>query len=164
MKRAEDMNQPINPCQEILDLLKKSGVPYRVIEHEPVYTSEQAEAISGLSLSQGAKVLLLSAENQFVLAVLPGNKRVDTKKVAQYLGVKRVRFATEEEVKRVMHCDLGACYPFGSIIGVRTIADPLLHQEEIIAFNPGVNDQTIIMGSTDYLKIANPEIQSIVKE
>lgn len=164
MERAEDMDQPINPYQEILNLLQKGEVTYRVIKHEPVYTSQQAEEVSGLSLSQGAKVILLFAETQFALAVLPGDRKVDTKKVANYLGIKKVRFASEEEVKTVMHCDVGACYPFGSFLGVRTIADPLLQQEEIIAFNPGVNDQSIIMSGSDYFKIAKPEIQSVVRD
>lgn len=160
---AKKYSNHLNPCQEILNLLQRGEVPYRVIKHEPVYTSQQAEEVSGLSLRQGAKALLLKADKEFFLAVLPGDRKVDIKRVANYLGVKKVRFAIEEEVRKVMHCDIGACYPFGSFIGVRTIADPLLQQGEIIAFNPGVNDQSIIMGSMDYFKIANPEIQSIVR-
>jgi len=155
--------KPINPLSEIIKLLDEGGATYRIISHTPVYTSAQAEAISGLSLNQGAKVMLLRTEDKFVLAVLPGDKRVDFKKVSQYLGAKKVGLATEEEVKGVMHCDLGACYPFGSFIGIRTIADPLLKEEEIIAFNPGVNDQTIIMGSGEYFKIAVPEVLPITK-
>lgn len=153
-----------DPYSEIIKLLEVAQVNYQTINHEPVFTSEQAEAISGLSLSQGAKTLLLSAGDIFVLAVLPGDKRIDTKKLARYLGVKKVRFATEAEIEQVMNCKVGACYPFGSFINTRIIVDPTLAREEKIAFNPGKNEQTIIMDCADYLRVANPEMQSIAKE
>jgi len=154
----------LDPYLEIINLLEVSHASYQVICHEPVYTSEQAEAISGLSLSQGAKTIVLSAKDAFVIAVIPGDKKLDMKKVARCLGLKKVRFATEDEVEKVMRCKIGACYPFGSFINVRMIVDPSLAQEQKIAFNPGKNDQSIIMDTADYLRIVNPEMQSIAKE
>lgn len=157
-------NAHTDPYSEIIKLLESAKVRYQIIHHEPVFTSEQAEAMSGLSLSQGAKTILLSAGDIFVLAVLPGDKRIDTKKLARYLGVKKVRFATETEVEQIMRCKIGACYPFGSFINTRVIVDPALAREERIAFNPGRNEQSIIVDSSDYLRVANPEMQSIAKE
>ena len=156
--------QQIDPHEAILKLLDTGEVVYRLIDHEPVYTSQKAEEMTGLKPSQGAKALLLSTGADFVLAVLPGDKRVDFKKIATLLGVKKVKFAGEDEVQTVMHCGLGACYPFGSVVNVRTIVDPLLQQEEEIAFNPGVNEQSIIINGADYFEIEKPEVVSIIKE
>lgn len=157
-------NAHIDPYSEIIKLLESAKVSYQIIHHEPVFTSVQAEAISGLSLSQGAKTILLSVEDVFVLAVLPGDKKLDAKKLCRFLGIKKVRFASEAEIEQVMCCKVGGCYPFGSFINIRTIVDPAIAQEKKIAFNPGKNEQSVIMDSADYFKVANPEIQSIAKE
>lgn len=147
-----------NPFNRIISMLDIDHVVYHIIEHEPVYTSAQAESISGLDLSQGAKALLLKADAAFILAVLPGNRRLDLHRLKQFLPAKRIRFATEKEVREIMHCELGACYPIGSFLNLRTVLDPTLIENEMVAFNPGVNDRSIILRSQDYVKIASPEI------
>lgn len=157
----EHSHTGINPFNEITAMLSANNINYQTIEHEPVYTSEQAERISGLALNQGAKSLLLKADKAFVLIVLPGDRRIDFGKLKQTLAVKKVRFAGEEEVRTVMHCTLGACYPIGSFLGLRTIADPSLLENETIVFNPGVNDKSIILKSEDYVRIASPEMIQI---
>ncbi len=157
----ENKDREINPFDEIIFMLDANHVGYQTIKHEPVYTSAQAESISGLALNQGAKALLLKADKDFVLVVLPGDKRVDCNKLKQVLAAKKVRFAGEEEVRKIMHCELGACYPIGSFLNLRTVADPSLIEHETIAFNPGVNDKSIILKSEDYIKVASPEIIQI---
>lgn len=66
-------------------LLDEAHVRYARIEHEPVYTSEQAASVRGASMSQAAKSLLFKTkEGEFVLVVLPGDKRADSKKLKQF--------------------------------------------------------------------------------
>ena len=47
-----------SPYEAIIRLLDKAHIAYEKFEHEPVFTSEQAAAVRGTSLSQGAKALL----------------------------------------------------------------------------------------------------------
>lgn len=102
----KDHDTEINPFNEITTMLQVSNIQYQTLEHQPVYTSTQAEDISGLALNQGAKALLLKTDKTFVLVVLPGDRRVDFSKLKQVLPAKKVRFAEEKEVKTVMHCNL----------------------------------------------------------
>jgi prolyl-tRNA editing enzyme YbaK/EbsC (Cys-tRNA(Pro) deacylase) len=44
------------------------------------------------------------------------------------------------------------------------VVDSGFAQEKEIAYNPGKNEQSIIMSSADYLRIVNPEVQNIAKE
>lgn len=150
-----------NPYEEIVKLLRSKAVHFEELLHEPVYTSEQAAAVRGLQMHAGAKSLLLKAGDEFVLAVLPGDRKLDSKKLREYLGVKELRFAKPEEVKEVMGCEIGACYPFGEIAGVRMIVDPSLSENEIISFNPGVHNKSIKIGWEDYSKVTNPKISDI---
>lgn len=157
------MNLIMNdPYKAITKLLQSYSIDYEELEHEPVFTSEQAAKIRGLKLSQGAKALLLCADGQFfLLAIVPGNRKLDTKALKKILGIKDLRFATPKEVKEVMGCEIGACYPLGVIANLKTYVDNHLAQEEIISFNAGLHTKSIKMKCKDYLKLAQPEIVDI---
>lgn len=133
----------INPYEEIINLLKTNNISYKETEHEPVYTSEQAAKVRGISVSQGAKSLLLKCESDFILVVLPGDRKLDSKKLKNLLKIKEFRFALPEEVKDKMGCEIGACYPFGNLIGLPTYVDISLSKNEIISFNPGLHTRSI---------------------
>lgn len=150
-----------NPYEKIIGILDGGGVEYEIAEHEPVYTSEDAARVRGESMNSGAKSLLLKTDNGFVLAVLPGGKRLSSKKVKSLLGLKSFRFATPEEVKETMGCEIGACYPFGKVIGVRMIVDDSLLENEEISFNPGLHDKTVKIRTKDYLSVSDAEIADI---
>ena len=152
-----------NPYLAIQNFLKQSHIEYESIEHEPVYTSEQAAKIRGISLKQGAKSLLLKAKNEFILAVLPGDKRLDSKKLKTLLGVKDLRFASPEEVKEIMGCEIGACYPFGNLIGIKMVIDNSLAVNDIISFNPGVHHVSIKLKWSDYNFSVKPDLEDIVQ-
>jgi len=152
----------MDPTAAIRELFSRHGVPFTEIEHEPVLTSADAARVRGVSPDIGAKSLLLkTAEGPFVLAVLPGSARLDVKLLAQAAGTKKVRFATPEEVEQVMFCRIGACYPVGAIIGVRTIVDPTLLGHPLIEFNIGSHSRSIAIAPADYLTAAKPEIAEI---
>lgn len=150
-----------NPYQKILELLDTRGVEYKIAEHEPVFTSEQAARIRNESINTGAKSLLLKADNNFVLVVLPGGKRLSSKKLKDFLGLKNLRFATPEEVKEIMGCEIGACYPLGEIIGIKTIVDNALLGNDEISFNPGLHNKTIKINSRDFLSVIAVKIADI---
>jgi Ala-tRNA(Pro) deacylase len=151
----------MNPYESILSMLRANGIDFEEIEHEAVYTSEQAAAIRGLSLDGGAKSLLLKTNDDFVLIVLSGSKKLDSKKVKLALSTKKLRFATPEEVKQHMGCEIGACYPFGSIAKLKTYVDQSLLSQSTISFNPGVHNKSITLKLNDYLVLENPAQVSI---
>lgn len=151
------------PFELIISFLEAAGVKYRLIEHEPVFTSEQAARVRGISASMGAKSLLLKAEGGFMLAVLSGNLKLDVKKLEEFYNVKEARFAKLDEVKVVMGCEVGACYPFGNLIGVRMLVDNELAKNKEISFNPGVHNKSLIMKWEDYKAVVNPTMADISK-
>lgn len=150
-----------NPYKAIINLLQENSIKYEELIHEPVITSKQAAKIRGLKLSQGGKSLILKTDGRFVLAVIPGNRKLDTKVFKKLLGAKDLRFATHEEVKKVTGCEVGACYPLGIVAGLKTYADRHFEQEEIISFNAGLHTKSIKIGWEDYKKVAHPEMVDI---
>ena len=151
------------PYQKIITFLQGKHVTYEALEHEPVFTSEQAAVVRGTKLHQGAKALLFKAKNDFVLVVMPADKKGDSKKIKEVLGVKDLRFATPGEVKDLMDCEIGACYPFGGIIGIRTLVDQGLADNEFIAFNAGDHTKSLKIAYKDYIQATEPELVDVTK-
>lgn len=151
----------INPYEEIIKLLKTNKISYKEIEHEPVYTSEQAAKVRGISISQGAKSLLLKCKDNFILAVLPGDCKLNSKKLKNLLKIKGFRFALPEEVKEKMGCEIGACYPFGNLIGLPTYIDNSLSKNDIVSFNPGLHTRSIEIKWRDFHSLVKPKMVDI---
>ena len=150
-----------NPSEAILKFLDDNKVQYETIEHEAVFTSEQAAQVRGLSLKQGAKSLLLKADKEFILVILPGDKKLDSKKLKTLLGIKNLRFATAEEVKEIMGCEIGACYPFGNLIGINMFVDNALSKNEVISFNPGIHTKSLKITWKDYYAKVKPDMRNL---
>src|SRR3989344_4269290 len=85
--------------EKIIDLLKSNEILFEKYEHEPVYTSEQAAIVRGTDIHQGAKALVLQADKDFILYVLPADIQADLEKLQNKLKVKKLRMASKESVK-----------------------------------------------------------------
>ena len=151
----------MEPYQAITELLNSNSVKYDELDHEPVYTSEQAANIRGLALNTGLKSILLKVGDNFVLIVLAGDKKLDSKKLKSILMSKKIRFASPEEVKEKMYCEVGACYPFGSIAGLPTYFDESLQGTEMVSLNPGLHHKSLTLKLEDYLQVEQPKRVSV---
>lgn len=166
--------RPINSryhpiVSRIIDLLENAGVEFETFEHEPVRTSEEAAQLrDGYTLHQGAKALLAriklnTGEKKFVMLVLPGDFRFDSKKVQAECSAKDLRFATVEEVAAITDGILpGGVPPFGHLFGLEVIADPSLLENERVIFNAGDRAFSIALKTSDYMKVVNPRVVEIV--
>jgi Ala-tRNA(Pro) deacylase len=140
----------------ISDLLQQAGVAFTVLRHEPVFTSEQAAAVRGTSLASGAKALFVKAGERFVLLVLPADRKLDSRKARDSLGVKGLRFASREEVEKLTGLQPGSIPPFGSLFGLPTYCDPALADNPSINFNAGDHSISIQMTYADYARVEQP--------
>ncbi len=145
--------------EAIVSLLSEQNVAYRLILHENM-PERQVMNANGLALHQGAKSLVLTTDKGPLLIVLAGDRRLDLKKLQSICQLKQVRLATNGEIKSLMGCEIGSCYPIGNVIGLQTIVDASFMDNETIFFNPGVPDKWITMSLKDFMRIVNPMIIS----
>lgn len=142
--------------ERIISILQDQAIQYDLIEHEPVYTSQQAAAVRGMNITQGAKAMLCFADGHPMLLVLSGACTIDTKKFKKGFGIKDLRFATVEEVLEVSSVEVGAVPPFGSCMEIQTYCDRSLSKNRLISFNPGMHTKSIIMAYEDFIQIEQP--------
>ena len=143
----------------IVSLLREHHIDFVIKEHSPASTSEESARARNEPLKIGAKALLMKTKEEFVLVVLPADRRVDSEKVKAMLKTKNLRFAAPEELREKTGCEKGAVPPFGSVMGIRMIVDETLFEEEYMAFNAGLLDKSIKMKTADYRHIIKPVIE-----
>ena len=141
--------------------LRQQNVAFTVLRHEPVFTSEQAATVRGTSLSSGAKALVLKAGDGFLLAVLPADRKLDSKKAREALGVKSLRFASKEEVMQLTGLEPGSIPPFGSLFGLKTYCEPALAENPSINFNAGDHTISVQMPYEEYGRVEAPSMMAI---
>ena len=113
----------------------------------------------GEELRVGAKALLLRTDDVFRLFVLPADRKLDSTAIRRYLGVRRTRFATLDELGQLTGLIPGSVPPFGEpILPFKLYGDTRLGEEtDRLAFNAGSLTDSIIMSATDWVRIARPE-------
>lgn len=144
--------------QRLQERLESEGVPFDVQRHEPVFTSEEAARVRGTTLASGAKALVCKADEQFVMFVMPADRRLDSKLVRKQLGIRSLRFATREEVLALTGLAPGSIPPFGSLFDLPTRCDQLLTEQPRINFNAGDHSISISMSFPDYRTVEQPTL------
>jgi Ala-tRNA(Pro) deacylase len=149
--------------ERVEHLLRQRLVRFDVLRHKPVYTSEEAAAARGTTLSSGAKALVCKADEKFVMFVIPADRKLDGKRVRQALGIRSLRFATPDELRQLTGLAPGSVPPFGSLFGLSTHCDRRLGENETINFNAGNHTISVAMPYADYLQAEQPALGSFAE-
>ncbi len=138
-------------------LLSESDASFREVHHQPTPTSEDSAKARGEDLSTGGKALLMKAGNEFRLFVLPADLRANSGAIRKRLGLKKMRFATSDELMELTGLVPGSVPPFGKpILPFDLYVEQRIRDNERIAFNAGSLTDSIIMPVADYLRLAEP--------
>ncbi len=145
--------------RRVAALLSSSGAPHAVVRHAPVRTSEEAAAVRGTSLEDGAKALVCRADGRLVLIVLPANRRLDTRTFKATYGVKDLAMASPAEIEG-LGAVIGGVPPFGSLMGLQTYADEELTRRTTLSFNIGSRTVSATLGAADFVRLERPIVGS----
>lgn len=143
-------------CIVILEFLDKLNIKYEIVEHEAVYTAEEAQKIKKLIKGVGCKNLFLKGNNnKYYLYILDDNKKGNLKELEIFLDIKKLHFAKEEELKSILELDKGGVTPLGIINDnnnlVTIIIDSNL-KNKVLLMHPEVNTKTLSISYQDLLK------------
>lgn len=153
--------------EKLTALFDAGNARYRVLEHPPVRTSEEAAQVRQTALGQGAKAMVCrvkisASQRVYVLAVLPADCQADFDKIAAAIGGKKAALATGEEAEKLTDCVMGAVPPVSFHSDLHLLVDPsLLTRNREISFNAGLRERSIIIHSEDYRRIVCPPCAAI---
>lgn len=142
---------------ELYSVLSDLGITYEEIEHEPVYTVEQAQSIKSRISGVGCKNLFLTdhRRTKYLLIILEENKQADLKHIAAFAGTSRLSFVDSDEMYELLHLSPGSVSPFGIIYDkenqVTLLIDADLKERKLL-FHPNVNTKTMVIQYNDFLR------------
>jgi Ala-tRNA(Pro) deacylase len=147
--------------------LDASGARYRLIDHAPEGRTEVVSALRGHDLAHAAKCLILlvkigKKQTRYVLAVVPGDARLDLAAVKALLGASYVAFADTSKAEELAGSVTGTVLPFSYDERLELIADPALLDHDELYFNAGRLDRSVALASQDYRRLADPRVARII--
>ena len=149
---------------KLLDLFSGRGVEHQLYEHEAVYTSEEASRVRGVELKSGVKALVLKSDDgRYLLADLAADRKADIKKLQEISGMKRLHFATREEVLSTTRCEPGSVHPFGDLFGLPTYLDPSVLENEYVNFNIGLLTKSVRIKRDDLTRLLGAVVAEFAK-
>lgn len=151
----------------IIKLLDDSKVEYATFSHEPCKTSEESEiarARAGYPGVVGAKALLVkfyfSDKEEFGTVVLPGNHILDKNALTTHLpGLKKIRFATPEEMQALAGVVPGCMPPFAAPIFPKIpllVVASAIQEQGKIGFNIAYLERSVVLTAKEYLSTVTP--------
>lgn len=149
--------------KRLKEKLDEAKIPYEVYTHALAYTAQEVAARQHVSGNELAKVVMIEADEQLVMAVVRGNDKVNLHIVEDSLAARNARLATEDEfIARFPECEIGAMPPFGNLFGLKVYVDPALTKDEYIYFNAGNHVQTVRLKYIDFARLVQPQVVRLV--
>jgi Ala-tRNA(Pro) deacylase len=140
----------------LIDFLNQSKVRYEVLHHPEAFTAQELAAIEHVKGRSHAKVVMVKADGELLMTVLPADHRIDLEKLGHITG-RQTALATEAEFKALFaDCAVGTMPPFGQLYGVATYLDASLTEADKIVFEAGTHSDAIKMRYADYERLVKP--------
>ena len=152
---------------QLITFLDQHGAHYRLIDHAPEGRTEIVSPMRGNALSQAAKCIILMVKigkkvTRYILAVVPGDGRVDLNAVKALLGGTYISFASPDIAEGLAGSVAGTILPFSFKPEMELIVDPSLLENDEIYFNAARLDRSMVLKTSDYLALSKPRVEKIV--
>ncbi len=162
-----DVAAPVLDLYErLVSDLDAAGARYRLIDHAPEGRTDVVSALRGHPVAAAAKCMVVMVkigkkQSRYVLAVVPGDARVDLRAVQDLLGGTYVSFAAKDRAEELAGSVSGTVLPFSYHPRLELIADPALFDVPELFFNAARLDRSIALSTEDYARLAEPRVAPI---
>lgn len=139
----------------LFDLLRARGIAYQRCDHPEVFTTAQAEQLVPPLPGAKAKNLFLrdNHSTRRFLLVVPYAKRVDLAQLAAQLSIRKLSFASADELQAVLGVTPGAVSVLALVNDpdhrAKLLVDAETWAAEAIQCHPLVNTATVVMSHDD---------------
>jgi Ala-tRNA(Pro) deacylase len=159
----EEVTFPMIP-DSIQHYLRRNRVRFERYWHpHAVSAQELAEALH-VSGWRVAKSVIVLADRQPWIVVVPAAGSVDLQKVREVLGARSVRLATEAEfINYFPDCEAGAEPPFGELYKLPVAVDETLSLTERLLFRAGSHEEALEMRFQDFATLEWPLVATFIQ-
>ena len=147
--------------KKVIAYLEKAGVPHKILEHKTVYTAYDAAQTLRKKLGEVAKSLLIKADKDYYVLILPADQQVDFKKLgkcltlAQGKEVKTIKIPGEKIVQELLKLKNETVSAFGQLHKVPVVMEKELGKLKQAIFSSGGFNHSVEMAVKDFMKMEN---------
>lgn len=156
----EALTTPVTLC------LDAENISYRILWQNSATISIEDTAIErGISPKRMVKTMLLrDMGDQFVIACVPGNEKVDPKKVRSIFACRRMTCADANTIRQVTGYGLGAVSPIGLLQPLPVVFDIKLAEQHNVTISSGLPVAGIELASRDLTALCTPTFGDITRD
>lgn len=160
------MSKKTKISSKLLAYLDKSLVKHHILEHKTVYTAYDAAATMGRKLEEIAKSLLIKADKDYYLILLPADHNVDFQKLEKDLGklfkknIKAVKIPGEKIIAEALNIKNGTVGAFGSLHKLPVVVDKKLTNLKKAIFPSGSFNHSVEMAVKDFINLERAALGS----
>lgn len=141
----------------VQELLKLRGIEFEVLPHESTYSAQRMARAVHVCGDLVAKTVLLRADDQFIVAVLPATHQIYLEMALDALDAATLELADELDFDQLFpDCEHGVVPPFGSFYGLTTLVDASLTEDDEIVFESNGSREAIRMKYRAFELIERP--------
>lgn len=158
MPKAKKTKQK-QPPAKIINYLEKMGVSHDILEHKTVYTAIDAANTLKKKLDEIVKSLVVKADKDYYLVLLPANKNLNEEKLKKIISqqkgkdVKTVKIPGEKIMQNALKIKAGALSAFGKVHKLPVIIDKELEKAKKAVFSTGGLNHSIEMKVKDFINL-----------
>jgi Ala-tRNA(Pro) deacylase len=135
---------------EVKKYLTDRRIEFKEFEHEAVFTVGESKNLKSKIPGLHCKTLFLKDSNgKFYLVGMPALKRLDILVLRKKIGVRKLHFASEEELFDLLRFRPGSVSIFGMINcsseNVKLILDREVWDASAVGFHPNLNTSTLVL-------------------
>jgi Cys-tRNA(Pro) deacylase len=151
------------PVQRVSAYLRAAAVDATLQEFsEGTPTAQAAAEAVGCEPSRIVKSLVFVCDGRYVLALVPGDRRSDERKVAAAAGASHARIAQADEVLHATGFEPGAVAPFPLRAVAWTFIDRLLLQHGKVWIGAGSSSHMAMLSPADLQRLSGARTADLV--
>lgn len=143
---------------KVKEYLNTIGIQFKIVEHEPAYTTEEADKYIEGHDGVRTKTMFIcnKKKTNYYMIIMDDSKRLDMNKFKEIVSEKQMKMASEEALKEKLGIKPGMVSPFGLLNNdekdVKIYMDKEIIKEEIMTFHPNDNTKTLFITTKDLFK------------
>jgi Cys-tRNA(Pro) deacylase len=154
-----------DPVERVAAFLRDTGGEARLEQlGQETPTAEAAADAIGCTLAQIVKSLVLLCDGAPVVALVPGDRKADTGKVARIMGARRAAVASAADVVAATGFRPGGVAPF-PLEGVSAVlVDRTLLRHRMVWAGAGSDRHVVGLSPSELLRLSRGRVEDLVLE
>ncbi len=151
--------------ERVTSYLREARAEVRVEEFpEGTPTAQDAANAVGCELAQIVKSLVFDCDGRPVVALVPGDRRADSGKIARAAGAQRARIAGSAEVRDATGFEPGAVCPFPLPRVHAVLVERTLLSQPILWVGAGSDRHMAAVSPTELLRLSRARPMDVVEQ